>query len=50
MNLRDVATFKDAWSSYDGPPSMTTRAQPNEPKLAKSKFSHRFVIVDVIDS
>jgi hypothetical protein len=50
MNVGDVATFKDAQSSYDGPPSMTTRAQPNEPKLAKVNFSHLFIVVDVVDS
>jgi hypothetical protein len=50
MNLRDVATYKDAWSSYDGPPSVTTKTQPNKPKLPKSNFSHRFVIADVVDS
>jgi hypothetical protein len=50
MSLHDVATFKDAQSSCDGPPSMTTKAQPNLPKLAKVNFSHFFVIVDVVNS
>jgi len=49
MSLRDVTTFKDAQSRRDGPPFVTMKAQLNKPKLIKVKFSHLFVVVDVVD-
>jgi hypothetical protein len=50
MNLCEATMFKDAQSSHDGPPFVTMKAQPNEPKFAKVNFSHLFVVVDVVDS